>query len=97
MKVHRKAWDKAGPNIELATAVCNAWNAKHPVGTPVRFWKILPFGPIVDTATASLAQVLGSVDCVIWIKEAMGISCASLHCVVAACDLAAEAEPPYQQ
>lgn len=37
------------------------WNAAHPVGTPVRFWPVMPprEGEAVDTVTRSEAWELG--------------------------------------
>lgn len=37
------------------------WNANHSVGTPVRFWPVMPKrdGEAVDTATRSEAWELG--------------------------------------
>jgi hypothetical protein len=49
---------------------CDAWNAKHPVGTEVRIR--LDSGHIQDTKTRSEAQMLSGHTAVIWLEGISG-------------------------
>jgi hypothetical protein len=89
----RKGRDRAGSNIEQANRACEAWNAKHPIGTPIRYWEVLPFGPIKDTTTRSETWVDFAGTPVVMINGHSGY--VSLHHVVAASELHPDAEPKY--
>lgn len=89
----KKGRDLAGPNIEQANRACNAWNDKYPVGTPIRYWEVLPFGPIKDTTTRGEAFTDYSGNPVVMLTGKSGY--VSLHHVVAAVELHPDAEPKY--
>lgn len=53
---------KQKERYENGCKAVEAWNAKHPAGTAVRYWPVLPVEPGIqpfDTATRSVAWVLG--------------------------------------
>lgn len=53
----------------------NEWNEKHPIGTHVRYWPILPAvksAPPVDTQTRSDAWELGDGTPVVLVKGRTG-------------------------
>lgn len=52
---------------------CDEWNAKHPVGTRVRYWKLLRGGaPTGVGPTKHEATVLGGHTAVAWIEGCVG-------------------------
>lgn len=59
-------------------ALCDAFNAKHPVGTRVMLKKDFVPEP-VETKTRSEAQVLSGHSAVIWLEGVVG--CYALDCV----------------
>ena len=84
----RKGWDKSNPSCQT---VVDDWNTKRPVGTHVRYWHVLPFGPTSDTATKSEAWLADSGDPVIRLEGVSGY--VSLFHVVPADELHADAPP----
>lgn len=89
----RKGRDKAAFTPEAVQKTCDEWNARHPTGTPVRYWEVLPFGPIFDTTTRGAAFVAASGDPVVMLTGKSGF--VSIWHIVAAADLHPEAEPQY--
>lgn len=89
----RKGWDKSAFTPEAVQKTCDEWNSRHPIGTPVRYWEVLPFGPIFDTTTRGEAFVAASGGPVVMLKGKSGY--VSIWHVVAAADLDPEAEPKY--
>lgn len=61
------------------------WNEFFPVGTPVRYWSVLPGGKSLDTKTRSEAWIQSSGHPVVMIERQSGS--VSLQHVVAAEDL----------
>lgn len=55
---------------EIAQAAVHAWNAEHPIGTPVRVR--MTSGGIHRTTTRSAAQVLAGHSAVIWLEGIVG-------------------------
>jgi hypothetical protein len=56
------------PRGAEASATVEAWNARHPVGTRVRYWTGLREGEGVESATRSRASVLGGHTAVVWVE-----------------------------
>jgi hypothetical protein len=58
------------PNLAKLQATCDAWNTKHPIGTPV----ILNKDGVgdVETTTRSAAEVLSGHSAVIWLDGVSG-------------------------
>lgn len=47
-----------------------SWNERHPVGTRVRFWKLVKRGePSGEAFTATPAQMLGGHTAVVWLDH----------------------------
>jgi hypothetical protein len=44
------------------------WNKRHPIGTEVRYWEFVPFGPTLDTIVTSPAYIAPSGDVVVGVK-----------------------------
>ncbi len=86
----RKGRDLAGDRSQEAA---DHWNAKHPIGADVRYWRVLPTGPTLDTRTRSEAIVMPSGDPCVWIHGVRGA--VSLFHLVPRAELAAEA-PPFE-
>lgn len=62
---------------------CDAWNAKHPVGTTISYEEIQGRGETHRGASVSEAQVMGGHSAVIWIDGKSG--CVDLdHCTAVA-------------
>lgn len=59
------------PNVANLQAGCDAFNAKHPVGTRVLLKKDFVDQP-VETRTRSTAQVLSGHSAVIWLEGVSG-------------------------
>lgn len=55
-----------------AQAVCDAFNAAHPVGTPVEFWTWLREGAGKRGETRSAAQVCAAGYPVVWVTGEAG-------------------------
>lgn len=89
----RKGWCKAARTPEAVQKTCDEWNALHPIGTAVRYWEVLPFGPIFDTTIRGEAFVAASGDPVVMLTGKAGF--VSIWHIVAAADLHPEAEPKY--
>lgn len=51
-----------------AQAEADAFNARHAVGAPVRYWPGLKEGPGVESMTRTPAQVLGGHTAVVWVN-----------------------------
>lgn len=67
------------PDLKKLQAQCDAWNAKHPIGTAVVLLK--DNGEAFDTVTTSQAQVLSGHSAVIWVEHVSG--CYALERVTA--------------
>lgn len=66
---------------EVATALADLWNTRHPIGTVVRYWRGLMEGEPSGTGpTRTAAQVLGD-NAVVWIAGCSG--CVHLSHVLA--------------
>lgn len=81
------------PTAQDIQRTCDEWNARHPIGTPIRYWEVLPFGPIFDTTTRGEAFAAASGDPVVMLTGKSGF--VSIFHIVAAADLHPEAEPKY--
>lgn len=58
---------------------CDAWNAKHPVGTLVSYEEIKGEGETHRGASATEAQVMSGHSAVIWLEGKRGCVCLE-HC-----------------
>ena len=58
------------PNRRLSQNDCDAWNAKHPVGTAVKVRR--DNGEIQDTKTRAPAEMLSGHTAVIWLDGISG-------------------------
>jgi hypothetical protein len=71
------------PNPAQLQAQCDAWNAKHPVGTLVSFENIKGEGETHRGKSSSEAQVMSGHSAVIWLENKSG--CVHLdHCTAVA-------------
>lgn len=86
----RKGRDLAGT---CDRAVVDHWNGKHAIGAHVRFWRALPSGPTLDTATRSEAFLDPAGQAVIFVHGVTGY--VSLYHLLVQEYLAAEA-PPFE-
>jgi hypothetical protein len=65
------AGSRTSPAAELRAV--EAWNAAHPVGTVVSYWKGVRVGPSTGSAaTRSEAQMLGGHTAVVWLEGVSG-------------------------
>lgn len=55
-----------------AQAKADAWNARYPVGTPVRYWTGLREGPGKTGETRAAAEVLKGHTAVVWVTGLAG-------------------------
>ncbi len=65
----------ASPRQLSGAHTAETWNAAHPVGTPVRYWPVLPPNdciPPLDTTTRSEAWALGDGSVVVLIVGRTG-------------------------
>lgn len=62
----------------LAEQQVAVWNERHPVGTPVEYWRGIVEGDGLKSKTSSAAEVLGGHTAVVWV-EAQGPCIALTH------------------
>lgn len=74
-----------------AENAARAWNARHAIGTRVRYWRKLRYGPTLDTATRSEAWVLPCGEPVVLLDRVSGA--VSIHHLTPASELPAAAPP----
>jgi hypothetical protein len=55
--------------------IVDAFNAKNPVGTPVRYWTGLKEGPGKESKTRSRAEILSGHTPVVWVENESGCIC----------------------
>lgn len=71
------------PTAAQLQAQCDAWNARHPLGTQIVFENIRGEGESARGNTTSEAQVMGGHSAVIWFDGKSG--CVDLdHCMALA-------------
>jgi hypothetical protein len=61
------------PTPKQQQKLCDAWNAKHPVGTQVTVK--LDSGETKETTTTTEAQLLSGHTAVIWLEDVSGCYC----------------------
>ena len=86
----RKGRDLAG-GVDPQNQV-DAWNARFPIGTGIRFWEVVPFGPVFDGRMRSAAFVSDSGHPAVFLNGKRGYVLLD-HCVPWK-ELHPECEPP---
>lgn len=55
-------------NPEEEKRLADEWNARHPVGTEVRYWSFVRSGDGVVSRTRSNARMMGGHTAVLWVE-----------------------------
>jgi hypothetical protein len=66
-------------NAKTLQAMCDRWNAAHPVGTLVEYAEVKGLTPPTRHATQTPAQVLSGHTPVVWLEGKRGCVCLD-HC-----------------
>lgn len=69
------------PDLETLQAICDAWNAKHPVGTLVDYSSVIGEKPTFQGKTRCVAYVLSGHTPVVFLEGKSG--CVALEAVKA--------------
>ena len=78
--MHLERTMREKPNQQEQKLV-DQWNAKHPTGTPVRYWTMVREGAGRTSTTRSVAELLSGHTAVVWLAGVSG--CVSLSHVEA--------------
>lgn len=66
---------KPGKTLKTLERECSEWNAKHPVGTKVKYHHVIDEAAHTVHATRTKAQVLSGHTAVVWLEGVSGCVC----------------------